>query len=349
MCFGNTVTTEQKSSNNTLPDYLENAARQNVANAQAITSRPFTSYTGELAAPLSPDEQQAGSLLRGIAPSSNPYSANISALYGQYANAPAGTVRAPSLLGPNVDVNSASLTDYMNPYVSSVLSPQLADIDRQSVAQQKALDARATFSGAFGDARHGIEAAKQVYDANRLRADTIGQAYNNAFNTAAGLRGSDITNALSVQNQNNANREAALQRAATGASDLMNLDQHDTQRATGLAQALAQQGAAARGAQQQADTAAYNEFLRAQNYSPQMAQLLTSILSGTPHDTSSSSTTQAPDNTGYGLLGAIAGTALPLAAAPFTGGLSLAAAPMALGSFSKGSTGGTGGLLGGLY
>src|SRR5262249_26542898 len=161
-------------------------------NAQAITSKPFTPYTGELAAPLSQDEQQAGSLLRGTAGSSNPYSTNIPALYGQFANAPAGTVRAPSVLGSNVDANTASLTHYMNPCVRGVRSPQLADIDRQSAAQQRAIDARATFGGAFGDARNGIEAAKQVYDANRLRADTIGQAYGNAFNTAAGLRGSDI-------------------------------------------------------------------------------------------------------------------------------------------------------------
>jgi hypothetical protein len=315
MCFGNTVTTQQASSSSTLPSYLESAAQSNIANAQSVANKPFTPYGGELAAPLSADEQQAGAMLRNLAGSSNPYTSDIAQLYKSFANAPPGSVSAPSLLGPNIDVGSASIGDYMNPYVSAVLDPQLADIDRQAAAQNKALDARATFGGAFGDARHGIEAAKEAYDTNRLRAGTIGQAYNGAFNTAAGLRQSDIANALSVQNQNNQNRELALQRGATGATDLINLDQAGVARASGLANALAQQGATARGAQQGADTAAYQEFLRQQNYSPQMLQLLTSVLAGTPHDTSSSSTTQAPDNSGYGLLGAILGAgakALPM-------------------------------------
>jgi hypothetical protein len=315
MCFGNTVTTEQKSSANTLPGYLESAAQGNIANAQAVTSRPFTPYTGELTAPVSADEQQAGALLRGVAGSSNPYATDIAQLYKSYANAPAGTVSAPSLLGPGTDVATASLSDYMNPYVAAALAPQLADIDRQGAAQQKALDARATFGGALGDARNGIEAARQVYDTNRLRSDTIGQAYNTAFNTAAGLRQNDIANAINAQNQNNQSREAALQRAATGATNLLGLDQASTARATSLANALAQYGAATRGVQQGADTASYNEFLRQQSYSPQMLQLLTSVLSGTPHDTMSSSTTQAPDNSGYGLLGAVLGAGAKLLAA----------------------------------
>jgi hypothetical protein len=298
MCFGNTVTTEQKSSANTLPGYLESAAQGNIANAQAVTSRPFTPYTGELTAPVSADEQQAGALLRGVAGSSNPYATDIAQLYKSYANAPAGTVSAPSLLGPGTDVATASLSDYMNPYVAAALAPQLADIDR-----------------ALGDARNGIEAARQVYDTNRLRSDTIGQAYNTAFNTAAGLRQNDIANAINAQNQNNQSREAALQRAATGATNLLGLDQASTARATSLANALAQYGAATRGVQQGADTASYNEFLRQQSYSPQMLQLLTSVLSGTPHDTMSSSTTQAPDNSGYGLLGAVLGAGAKLLAA----------------------------------
>jgi hypothetical protein len=54
-------------------------------------------------------------------------------------------------------------------------------------------------AGAFGDARHGVELGAQ--DRNEMDAvrNATGQAYNTAFNTAAGMRGQDISNLIGMQ------------------------------------------------------------------------------------------------------------------------------------------------------
>jgi hypothetical protein len=314
MCFGNQVQTEQKTTNTTLPSYLSNAAQQNVANAAAVTSQPFQAYTDPRVAARNETQNTASGLLKAAAGTGNPYTAQIEGAYGNLTTAPAATITAPSLIGPKSDVNTSTIQDYMNPYLEAALAPQLQAIARQGDADRKRLSASATFSGAFGDARHGVEAANQSRDENILTNNTIGQGYSNAFNTAAGLRGTDITNAINTQNLTAQNREAALQRAAAGGTDLMNLDKYNTGRTVDLANALEAQGSKEQATNQAQLDANYQDFLRRQGYGPDMIKLFTSVLAGTPHDTAQVATTQQPDNSGYGILSALFGTAAKAAA-----------------------------------
>jgi hypothetical protein len=345
MCFGNQVQTEKKTTDTTLPGYLSDAAKANVANAAALTSQPFQAYTDPRVAARTDAQNTASGLIKTAAGTSNPYTSRIEGAYGGLIDTPASTITAPSIIGPNTDVNTSTIQDYMNPYLEAALAPQLQAIARQGDADRKRLNAGATFSGAFGDARHGVESSNQSRDENILTSNTIGQGYNTAFNTAAGLRGSDISNALNVQNANAANKEAALARAATGASGLMGLDKYNTGRAVDLANALEAQGGKEQANNQAALDANFQEFMRRQGYGPDMIKLFTSVLAGTPHDTSQVATTEAPDNSGYGILSALFGTAAKAALAPATGGASLLT-PM---NISPGQAGGTNGALGGLY
>jgi hypothetical protein len=311
MCFGNQVQTEQKTTNTTLPSYLSNAAQQNVANAAALTSQPFTPYTAPRVAGLTDAQNQATSMIQGAA-TPDPYTGTAAGAYGNLISAPAQKVSAPSILGGNQNVNTSTIQDYMNPYLDAALQPQLQAIARQGDADRKRINAAATFSGAFGDARNGVEASNQSRDENILSNNTIGQGYNTAFNTAAGLRGQDITNALAVQNANAGYNEQAL---ARGATDLTNLDKYDTGRTLDLANALNAQGKQAQATNQAGLDANFQEFMRQQGYDPQMIQLMTQVLAGTPHDTSQVATTDQPDNSGYGILSALLGTAAKAAIA----------------------------------
>jgi hypothetical protein len=347
MCFGNTVTTGTKDTTTTLPGYLSNAAQQNVANAGNLTSQPFTPYTAPRVAGMTGDQNTATGLLQAVAGSSNPYTAQAAGAYGNLTRAPAQSISAPSILGGGTDVNHATIQDYMNPYLQASLNPTLQAIARQGDAARKTIDASSTMSGAFGDARHGVEAANQMRDENALVGNTVGQAYNNAFNTAAGLRGQDITNAINTQNANAGYNEAALQRAATGATALTNLDKYNTGRTVDVANALNAQGAKEQATNQAGLDAQYQEFLRQQGYGPQMIQLMSQVLAASPGNkaTDVNTTTTAPDNSGYGILGSLLGTGVKAALAPATGGASLLA-PM---NISPGQAGGTNGALGGLY
>jgi hypothetical protein len=344
MCFGNQVQSEQKTTNTTLPSYLSNAAQQNVANAGALTSQPFTPYTAPRTAGLTDAQNQATSMIQG-ATTPDPYTGQAAGAYGNLISAPAQSVSAPSIIGGNTNVNTSTIQDYMNPYLDAALQPQLQAIARQGDADRKRINAAATFSGAFGDSRNGVEQSNQSRDENILSNNTIGQGYNTAFNTAAGLRGQDITNALAVQNANAGYNEQALQRAATGATDLTNLDKYDTGRTVDLANVLNAQGKQQQATNQAGLDANFQEFMRQQGYGPQMIQLMSSILAGTPHDTSQVATTDQPDNSGYGILSALLGTGVKAALAPATGGASLLMPT----NISPGQAGGTNGALGGLY
>lgn len=308
MCFGNQQQTEQKTTNTTLPSYLSNAAQTNVANAGAVAATPFQAYTGQTAAPLTDQQNQATSMISGAA-APNPYSDTSAGAYGNLISAPAQSISAPSILGGNTNVNTSSIQDYMNPYIDATLAPQLQAIQRQGDAARNTIGASSTMSGAFGDARQGVETAEQMRGEQQNVGNTVGSAYNQAFNTAAGLRGTDISNSMAVQNANAGYNETALQRAATGASDLTGLDQYNTSRTLGVASALNAQGTQAQTTQQNQDTANYQQFLRQIGYPEQQVQQMTAALAGTPHDTSQDSTTIAPNMAGYGLLGAVIGAA----------------------------------------
>src|SRR3954452_15715177 len=114
MCFGNQVQTEKKTTDTTLPSYLGDAAKQNIANAAALTSQPFQAYTDPRVAARTEAQNTASGLLKAVAGTSNPYTSEIEGAYRNLANAPAATITAPSLIGPNTDVNTASINDYMN-------------------------------------------------------------------------------------------------------------------------------------------------------------------------------------------------------------------------------------------
>jgi hypothetical protein len=337
MCFGNQVQTEKKTTDTTLPSYLSDAAQANVANAQAVASQPFQAYTAPRVADRNADQNSASGLLRAVAGGGDPYSSTAAGLYGTFANTPGATITAPSILGGGTDVNTSTIGDYMNPYVDATLAPTLQAIARQGASARKSIGANATMSGAFGDARHGIEDSNQMRDENTLVGNTVGQAYNNAFNTAAGLRGTDITNAINTQNLTAQNREAALARAAAGATNLLNLDKYDTGRQVDLANALEAQGGKEQATNQAQLDANYQEFMRRQGYSPQMIQLLTQVLAADPGNkaTSKTETTEKPDNSGYGILGSLLGSGAKLALGAATGGASL---PLTAGMSTVGSS-----------
>src|SRR5882724_3125676 len=168
MCFGNQVQTEKKTTDTTLPSYLSDAAKANIANAAALTSQPFQAYTDPRVAQRTNAQNQATSMIQGAAGTTNPYTSDIAGAYRGLIDTPASTITAPSIIGPNTDVNTSTIQDYMNPYIEAALQPQLQAIARQGDADRKRVNASATFSGAFGDARHGVEASNQSRDANIL-------------------------------------------------------------------------------------------------------------------------------------------------------------------------------------
>ncbi|MCA1458104.1 tail fiber domain-containing protein [Bradyrhizobium sp. BRP22] len=300
-CFGDMEATKQQTT--TLPSWLTDAAQTNIGKATDVASRPFTPYQGEMVAPLTQNQQDAFGLIKSIAGSSNPYLSDIENLYKSFSTTPASSVSAPSILGGDKTVANTTISDYMSPYIMAALNPQLDDLARTGVAQRQALDASATMDGAFGDARSGVALANQYRDEARNRENIIGTGYNTAFNTAAGLRGQDITNSINTQTTNANLLETALQRAITGGKAFQDLDTSQVNRGLTTADALAKAGQTEQQTNQAKDTAAFQEFLRGQGWDQQQISWLTSVLAGTPHDTTT--TVSQPNNSGWGIAGSL--------------------------------------------
>jgi hypothetical protein len=353
MCFGNTTTeqtqtsqsgtTSQNASSNQTGSANQNSATSGSTSAtanpavqaaaignldfvQGLQNQGFQGYGGQQVAGLDPAQQATINAGQGIA--NNGTGAAATGLINSYAGAPAQNVSSNSI--------ASNMSPYMNQYVMQALAPQLAQMDQANAATNQATNAQATGSGAFGDARAGIADSNNRFNQGVQREGVIGNAYNAAFNTAIGAGAQDSANQLSAANSNAGYSEAALGRALGGANALQGLQsqQMGTQTA---ANALAGQNTA----NNQADlTAQYNQWLMAQQYPFQTAQLMNQTVagganampastqtqgstvgssntsaSGTSSATGTStsngtSTTQKPDNSGLALLGSLGGTLL---------------------------------------
>lgn len=319
MCFGKSEKTKEVNTTKTesIPAYLTQAGQWNVQNVQNMAAKPYENYGGQRVADLTGDTMSAFDTIRNLAGSENPYVGDIESLYRQYATNPAQTLNAPSILGGGFDARTGSISDYMNPYIDAVLNPQMRAIDRAETAGLNRNAAAATMEGAFGDARHGVVDAQGIRDMNQLRADTTGKAYAGAFDAASALRGKDVANLMDTDKANATLLEQALQRAITGGTAFRDLDKYNTGRDLDLARSLNLAGQEQQKNAQDRLSAQYEEFLRGQQWGPEMAKLLATITGTMPYEKTSNTNavTTEPNNSGWQMLGSLAGTAaktLPL-------------------------------------
>jgi hypothetical protein len=136
--------------------------------------------------------------------------------------------------------------NYMNPYLQSVLTPQLEELRRQNDITNMGTNAKMTQAGAFGGGRQAIMNAENNRNMMQEMNKTVGQGYANAYDKAMG--------------------------------------QYNTEQgqAKGLAELMAQQGAAQRGIEQEGITADYNEFLAQRDYPEKQLKFQQSMLQGLP-------------------------------------------------------------------
>lgn len=297
MCFGMT-TTGQSTTSSTPNPAVSSAATSNLDYIQNLANTGFTPYTGQQVATLSPDQQASFAMTNNIA--NNGTAPAAQSLIDTYSNAPAQSVSADKIYN--------NMSPYMNQYVMQALAPQLQQMDIDNAKTNANTNALATGSGAFGDARTGIEQANNNFLQGVQREGVIGQAYNNAFNTAISAGAQDVSNDLSAQNANANYAEQALSRALQGSSALQGLQTQQL----GVANQVNQMGQQ-QTAQDQANlTAQYNQWLLAQQYPFQVAQLMNQGESAAAQAMPATTTTtqQAPNNAGLSILGSVVGSFL---------------------------------------
>lgn len=297
MCFGMQDQTQETKVSTPNPA-VASAATGNLDFIKQLQSKGFTPYTGQQVADFSPQQQSSFDMTNATATNGTGDAAKT--LINNYAGAPAQSVTAGTIAN--------NMTPYMNQYVMQALAPQLHQQDLTLAANRNATNATATGSGAFGDARTGIEQANNNYNDAIAREGLIGNAYNQAFNTAISAGAQDVGNKLNADTTNANLAETALNRSLGGATALEGLQNQQL----GVAGAQNTMGAQ-QTAQKQADlTAQYNQWLMAQQYPFQTAQLMNQgVAAGAAAMPASVQDTKAAeDNSGLAALGSIAGTAL---------------------------------------
>lgn len=179
-------------------DYITNY----LGKAKALSETPYEAYKGPLTA--GPSDLQ-NKTFQGIAnlafPTNYGQSFSSSGAYqpptmnmGAYQTQPIGTGSQPGA-APPAGITGASIiptpaqpqgiaSQYMNPYLQSVLDPQMAELRRQAeITNQTGLGAL-TKSGAFGGGRQAIMESEAGRNLMQEMNKTVGQGYASAYDKA---------------------------------------------------------------------------------------------------------------------------------------------------------------------
>ena len=162
---------------------------------------------------------------------------------------PVGGMGAPMGGQPPSGQPTGVAAQYMNPYLQSVLQPQLEEMRRQSDINLQPSMAKLTQAGGYGGGRQAIMESEANRNLLQEQNKTIGQGYSNAYDKAMGQ---------------------------------FNVEQGQ---AKTLADMMSEAGGQQRGIEQQGISADYNEFLAQRDDPMKKTQYLQSMLQGLPIST----------------------------------------------------------------
>ncbi len=146
----------------------------------ALTNTPYQAYQGPLVAGTSPLQSKVFGGLEGL---------SFPGQLGQSFTAQ-GAYQLPSMTSTGVTGQATGPTgiaaQYMNPYLSSVLTPQLEELRRQSQITQMGNAGKLTQAGAYGGSRQAIMDAETQRNLLQEQNKAIATGYSNAYDRAMG-------------------------------------------------------------------------------------------------------------------------------------------------------------------
>jgi hypothetical protein len=146
----------------------------------ALTNAPYQAYQGPLSAGTSPLQSKVFGGLEGL---------SFPGQLGQSFTAQ-GAYQLPSMTPGGMTGQATGPTgvaaQYMNPYLSAVLTPQLEELRRQSQITQMGTAGKLAQAGAFGGSRQAIMDAETQRNLLQEQNKAIGTGYANAYDRAMG-------------------------------------------------------------------------------------------------------------------------------------------------------------------
>jgi hypothetical protein len=145
---------------------------------RALADQPYQAYTGPLTAGQSQLQDTAFSGLGNLVV---PTTEQMSFTPGTFSATDAPAAPAAGAAGAAPTAGGTNVNQYMNPYLSAVLQPQLAEARRQAEISRQAEAGKYTRAGAFGGSRQALADLERDAILNRTLADITGKGYAAAF------------------------------------------------------------------------------------------------------------------------------------------------------------------------
>ena len=234
VAVGTPISTESSLSN-WAGDYVTNM----LGRGQALTNMPYEGYENALTAGPTQNQTNAFSGIAGLTAPTG-YTANTNTF------------------------DQAAADQYMNPYIASVLNPQLAEMSRQNQIQQVNDNAAFTKAGAYGGGRQAIMNSERNDNNARLMNQATQEGYSNAYNSAFDMFTSD---------------QKRLEDSSQFASGV---DQKNFNNQTDLYNNMLEAGEIERGITQEGLTADYSRFKEERDYPYKQIQWGMGLLNGMP-------------------------------------------------------------------
>ena len=177
------ITGKQTGTESALSTYAGPFVTDMLGRGAALADQPYEAYMGPLTAGTSALQDTAFTGLAGLA---LPTDASGASAMGAFTPGTFAASGAPAMTTEGADAPAATgvVGEYMNPYLSAVLNPQLQEARRQAEISRQAESGRFTRAGAFGGSRQALADLERDDRLQRNLADITGKGYASAFESA---------------------------------------------------------------------------------------------------------------------------------------------------------------------
>lgn len=285
--FSSKPDTTTQTTTSQLPDYISPYINRFLPRAETVSTMPYQTYGGQRLAQFSPDTQQAFGMVRNMA-SQQPTGITQAQ---QTAQGLAGY--QPGQIGTN-DWTTANQQGYMNPYVQNVLDVQKNRAQQKYLEDQQMRNAQAIQAGAYGGNRRFVQDTLAQRDLNQQLQGIEAEGLQSAYDRAMGQYSTDAARRLQAQIANEQARQSGADIGLRGAQFGADLDSALQQYRTAQASGLSEIGAKEQQRQQAGLDLAYQDFVNQRDYPYQQLAKYSSLLYGSPIQSSQTTTTTTP-------------------------------------------------------
>lgn len=248
---GATVTAPGTSTSSSLSPWAGEYVTGLLGEAGAIAKQPYQAYGGPLTAGASDLQNQAFAGIGAAAQAGYTPTTYSSGTFG-----------------------AEQAQQYMNPYLSAALTPQLAEMRRQSEIGRVADAGRMTQAGAFGGSRQAIMESEGARNLLEKQGQAIGTGYQTAYDKAMGQFNTEQDRKLNVDKATEASRQYSADYGLKSLGEAASL------------------GAVQRGIESEGIAADKQQFEEQRDYPAAMVKFKRDLVTGLPLQTQQTTTNQ---------------------------------------------------------